>query len=160
LPVSVPSGRCDILLSVLTTNQKGAIAETAVIHEAVQLGVGVWVPVSAHGRYDLIFDAGGRLVRVQCKTAVQIADVLMVRLYSTRRCATGLLKRPYSAEDTDAFAVYSPTLRRCYLLDIAEFDGHTQVSLRLDRTRNNQAVGVRWARDYEFAARLTPLLGP
>lgn len=31
---------------MLTPHQKGVIAETAVIHEAVKYGLGVWVPVS------------------------------------------------------------------------------------------------------------------
>ena len=145
---------------MLTTNQKGVVAETAVIHAAVKLGIGVWTPVSGHERYDLIFDVESRLVRVQCKTAVHLDDVLVIRLYSTRRCATGFLKRVYSTEDADAFAAFSPEFNRCYFLDMAEFSGQSQVSLRLGPTRNNQLAGVRWARDFEFEARLAPHLGP
>jgi hypothetical protein len=51
----------------LTTSMKGAIAETAITAEAVQLGVFVWRPVQEGRRYDLIFDVEGRLCRVQCK---------------------------------------------------------------------------------------------
>jgi hypothetical protein len=145
---------------MLTTNQKGVIAETAVIHEAARLGIDVWVPLSGHGRSDLTLDDGSRLLRIQCKTAMRFGDVLMVRLYSTRRSPAGLLKRAYSAKDADAFAVYSPTQGCCYLLEMLEFAGQTQASLRLGGTLNNQASGVRWARDYEFAARLNALLGP
>jgi PD-(D/E)XK endonuclease len=154
------SGPTDTLLAVLTTNQKGVVAETAIVHQAVRHGIGVWLPVSSHERYDLIFDADGRLSRVQCKTAVRVGDVLVVRLYSTRRCATGLLKRAYSADEIDAFAAFSPDTGKCYYLEMSEFAGHTELSLRLHRTRNNQAQGVRWARDYEFRATLGALLGP
>ena len=84
----------------------------------------------------------------------------MIRLYSARRCATGLLKRAYSSEDADAFAAYSPTQERCYFLELTEFERQTQVSLRLGRTGNNQRSGIRWAREYEFAARLSALPGP
>jgi hypothetical protein len=31
---------------MLTTNQKGAIAETAIAHEAVKLGIGVYRPLA------------------------------------------------------------------------------------------------------------------
>jgi hypothetical protein len=148
------------LFSVLTTNQKGVVAETAITHEAVNLGIGVWLPVSGHERYDLILDLSPRLVRVQCKTAVRRKDVLVISLYRTRRTANGLLKRFYSPEDVDAFAAYSFETRRCYFLDISEFGGHTAVSLRLGPARNNQSVGVRWARDYEFGATLGALVGP
>ena len=40
---------------MLTTNQKGALAETAIALEAIKLGIGVYRPY-ADGRYDLIFD--------------------------------------------------------------------------------------------------------
>jgi hypothetical protein len=54
---------------VLTTDQKGAIAESAIVHEAIKLGVDVYKPLSEGGRYDLIFDVGSALLRVQCKWA-------------------------------------------------------------------------------------------
>jgi PD-(D/E)XK endonuclease len=130
------------------------IAETAIVHQAVWQGIGVWLPVSSHERDDLIFDADGTLTRVQCKAAVRLGDVLVVGLYSTRRCATGLLKRIYSASEIDAFAAFSPDTGKCYYLEMSEFAGHTEVSLRLHRTKNNQAEGVRWARNYEFGATL------
>jgi len=131
-----------------------------VILAAVKLGIGVWVPASGDARHDMIFDHRSPLARVQCKTAVQLDDVLLIRLYSSRRCTTGLRKCPYSTADADAVAAYSPTQQRCYFLELSEVEGHMQVSLRLGRTCNNQAAGIRWAHDYEFAARLTPLPGP
>ncbi|MBD0348648.1 MAG: hypothetical protein ICV59_05815, partial [Thermoleophilia bacterium] len=81
---------------MLSTDQKGAIAETAIAHAAVALGIGVSKPVGDE-RYDLIFDLRPRLLRVQCKWAVRLGDVIAVRCYSTRRTATGLLKRGYTA---------------------------------------------------------------
>jgi hypothetical protein len=53
---------------MLTTDQKGAIAELAIAHAALELGVGVSKPLGDQ-RYDLIFDFGPRLARVQCKWA-------------------------------------------------------------------------------------------
>ena len=55
-------------------------------------------------RYDLIFDLGDELVRVQCKWASRTGDVIAVPCYSCRRTAGGLLKRTYSADEVDAFA--------------------------------------------------------
>ncbi|HZT15570.1 MAG TPA: hypothetical protein VFA19_06440 [Gaiellaceae bacterium] len=34
------------------------------------------------------------------------------------------------------------------------------VTLRLARSRSNQLLGIRWARDYEFRATLRRLAGP
>jgi hypothetical protein len=47
---------------VLTTNQKGLVAATAVIGECVRLGIGVCRPLDDE-RYDLILDLRPRLLR-------------------------------------------------------------------------------------------------
>ena len=63
----------------ITTDQKGAIAETAIAHRAVRRGIGVSRPVNEGERYDLIFDLRPRLIRVQCKWASLDGDVISVR---------------------------------------------------------------------------------
>jgi hypothetical protein len=138
---------------VLTTNQKGAIAEAAIAKSALELGIGVY---AAHGdeRADFIFDLCGRLLRVQVKWAPCDGTVIYARLYSSRRARSGLVRRLYAPGEVDVFALYCPHTDACYWLPAKEFDGRTQVLLRLDRTRNNQQQGVNWASDYEFAAKL------
>jgi PD-(D/E)XK endonuclease len=143
----------------LTTNQIGAIAETAIIHEAVRLGVGVFASVMDE-RYDLIFDLRPTLLRVQCKTAVVRGDTVVIRCYSCRRSASGLVKRTYSEDEIDAFAAYASSLRRCFLLPMTWMAGRAAVSLRLTPTANNQALGINWADEFDFAARLEALKGP
>jgi PD-(D/E)XK endonuclease len=135
----------------LTTNQRGAVAETAVIHEAVRLGIGVFTPVMDE-RYDLIFDLRPGLLKIQCKTAVLRGEVIVIRCYSCRRSATGLVKRPYAAEDVDAFAAHCAALRRTFLLPMAWMGGRTVVQLRLRPTINNQSSGINWADEFDFAA--------
>ena len=66
----------------------------------------------------------------------------------------------YDASEIEAFAVYCAEIRQCYFVPIAELDGQYHLQLRLRATRNNQASRIRWARDYEFAAKLHSLLGP
>ena len=138
---------------MLTTNQKGAIAETAVALEAIKLGIGVYRPY-ADERYDLIFDLRPRLVRVQVKWARLYGDVIVLRLYSARRTANGLQRRLYGVGEIDAFAVYCGDTDACYFLEHADAGGQSQIFLRLGTARNNQKQGIRWARDYEFGATL------
>jgi hypothetical protein len=145
---------------VLTTNQKGAIAETAIIHAATKLGVAVYKPVADGGRCDLVFDLAGRFVRVQCKWAGRNGDVVVIRCYSSRRAAEGFRKRSYTAEEVDGVAAYCADLDRCYFLPAALFSGRVQIDLRLGPTRNNQRHGVNWAKTYEFAATLSAYSGP
>jgi PD-(D/E)XK nuclease superfamily protein len=139
---------------MLTTDQKGAIAEMGIAWHATQLGVDVYKPVAEGRRCDLIFDFDGRLWRVQCKWAPLEGGVLTVRCYSCRRAREGMRKRRYTPDEIDAFAAYCAELDRCYFLPIDRFPRRAQIRLRLAKTRNNQREFVNWAEDFEFAATL------
>jgi hypothetical protein len=144
---------------MLTTNQKGALAEAAVIYECAKLGVPVAKPLDDQ-RYDLILDLETRVLRVQCKWSARIGDVIVVRTRTCRRGREGLIHRPYLPGEIDAVAAFCAENETCYLLPTELSVGRAAVQLRLEATRNNQASGIRWARDFEFGATLRALLGP
>ena len=133
----------------LTTDQKGAIAEAKIAAAAIELGIGVSRPVSPL-RYDLIFDLGGRLARVQCKWASAKGGVVVVRCRTSRRGRDGYVKTDYRAEEIDLLAAYCGDLDTCYVLPVASFDGRSAVQLRLSPARNNQANGINWAENFAF----------
>jgi len=112
---------------MLTTDQKGAIAESAIVHAALKLGVGFLKPISSGERYDLLLDLRPRLLRVQCKNAVLRHDVLAVPCFSSRRSSAGFVKRPYTLNEIDAIAAYSTDLDRCFLLHLSRFGVRTYV---------------------------------
>jgi len=145
---------------MLTTDQKGAIAESAIVHAAIKLGIGVYKPLSDGERHDLIFGVGNELLRIQCKWAPLHDDVIVVRCYSSRRTREGLRRKVYTASEVDAIAAYCPDLNRCFMVLAGRFDGHAQLVLRLRPSRNNQRSGINWADDFAFDATLGTLLGP
>ena len=145
---------------VLTTDQRGGVAELAIAHAAAELGAGVFKPLTDGERYDLIFDLRPELARVQCKSAVLKESVVKVPCYSARRSRNGFVKRYYSASEIDAIAAYCIDLDRCFFIPVAEIPGRSCLQLRLEPCRNNQQLGVNWAKDFAFEARLTALLGP
>ena len=146
---------------MLTTNQKGAIAEAAIVKTALELGYGVYRPAVEGGRYDLIFDTGSELQRVQCKWSPLHGSVIVIRSYSTRRAAVGLVRNTYKSGDFDLLVAYCAALDRCYAVPYERIDGATHLQLRIAPARNNQRLGVREASDYEFGARLPQTrLGP
>jgi PD-(D/E)XK endonuclease len=144
---------------VLTANQRGAIAEAEIVAAALKLGIGVFSAVHDE-RYDLIFDLRPKLLRVQCKTAVVSGDVVVIRCYSCRRSAGGLLKRVYTRNEIDAIAAYGAEIDRAFLVPVSRIDGRSHIQLRLRPPKNNQTVGVNWADDFDFAATLGRLQGP
>jgi PD-(D/E)XK endonuclease len=139
---------------MLTTDQKGAIAEMAIAWHATKFGVDVYKPVAEGGRCDLIFDFAERLWRVQCKWASRYGEVVIVRCYSARRAREGLRRRLYTADEVDAFAAYCAELDRCFFLPFKDFRGRANIQLRLAPSRNNQRLGINWADEYDFAATL------
>lgn len=146
--------------NVLTTDQKGAIAELAITREALSLGVDVYRPCFSGGRYDLIFGIGSTLLRIQCKWATIRNDVVTIRCYSSRRGPDGFINRAYSSDEIDALAAYCPDLDRCFLVPISRIDGRPTVHLRVAPARNNQRRLVNRADDFDFAATLRGLSGP
>jgi PD-(D/E)XK nuclease superfamily protein len=144
----------------MTTDRKGAIAETAIIHAAVKLGIGVYKPVVDGGRCDLIFELGDRLVRVQCKWAARRGSVVSVRCHSARRTRGGFVKRSYSADEIDAIVAYCADIDRCFLLPPKVFAGRPYVRLRVSPTRNNQRRRVNWADAYALEGYTERFTGP
>jgi hypothetical protein len=138
---------------MMSTNQKGAIAEAAIAYEAIKLGIEVYRPVAEGGRFDLVFafeDAS--LARVQCKWAPLHTGAITVRSYTCRRAAEGQRIRTYTAEEIDAIAAYCPENGRCYYVPVDEVAGHRVLHLRVGPARNNQIERIHWAVDYELGA--------
>jgi hypothetical protein len=130
---------------MLTPTDKGNIAEAKLAAAAIELGIGVCLPIGDGCRYDLIFDLHPRLMRVQCKWAARHDDVILVRIRTSRYTPNGYVSTRYRASEVDAIGVYRPDTKCCYLLPIAEFDGQSVAHLRLSHARNNQQRGVRMA---------------
>ena len=108
---------------MLTTSQKGAVAEAKIAAAAPEFGAEVYRPLFEGGRYDLILGAGAKLLRIQCKWASRQGDAVVVRCYSARRTRSGMLNRCYTADEIDAVAVYCRELDRCYLLPVSLVHG-------------------------------------
>jgi hypothetical protein len=139
---------------VLTSDQKGSIAEAEIVCAAMKLGIGVYRPVTGGERYDLIFDRRPRLMRVQCKWAPLQQDVIVLRCYSSCRSREGSVRRIYEANELDAYAAYCVETDCCYFVPVDGLSARTQLLLRLSPPRNNQLEGINWAKDFEFAAKL------
>lgn len=137
---------------VLTSNDKGNIAEAAIASEAIKLGIKVLKPVAEHGRYDLAFDLGHTILRVQCKWASAKEDVICVHLGGYRLTTRGSVRSTYAADEIDAVAVYCQALDRVYLLPAEVVAGRTALHLRLTATKNAQRAAVNWAEKYPLGA--------
>ena len=137
---------------VLSSDHKGAIAEAEIVAAAVRLDIPVLRPVAEHGRYDMAFEIGPDLLRVQCKWARLQPDgtVLVISLGGCYCTPSGYVRSTYSEDEIDVVAAYSGELDRCYLLPSSMVAGRSAVQLRLQPPKNGQRACINLASDYEF----------
>ena len=112
----------------MDSNARGGIAELEIAAAAVRLGVPVLKPLTEHGRYDLAFEIGRRLLRVQCKWAGLAEDRRTVKVHMRRsRCTpNGYVLSSYAEHEIDLLAAYCGDLDRCFLLPAAVVAGRTR----------------------------------
>jgi hypothetical protein len=147
-----PSATRTSVRVVLSTNQKGAIAEAHITAAAISLGIPVLKPVVDGLRYDLVLDLGTRLLRIQCKWANRENDVIVVRGRTSRHTPRGYVCTTYSAAEVDGIAAWCPETGDCYFIPIRDIDGRARMHLRLMPARNNQELLVHWASEYRLGA--------
>lgn len=137
----------------MDSNRKGAIAEAAIALEATKLGIDVLRPCVEQRSYDLAFDLGSRIMRVQCKWAAYTGDCVRIAIrrsyYSPTR---GYVRGSYGPENVDAIAAYCSELDVCYLIPISLVSGQGMLHLRLVAPKNGQRAAINWAADYELGA--------
>jgi hypothetical protein len=128
------------------TAKCGNYAELRVIADAIRRGYSVSIPYGHETRYDLIIDTGKRLLRVQVKNARLICGAVMVKT-----CSSGVsVHTVYNDIEIDYIAAFEPKAETIYYVPITEVGARRwALSLRIDKARNNQESGVRYAEDFK-----------
>ena len=144
---------------VLTPNQKGVIAETKIAAAATELGVSVLRPIVEHGRYDLAFEIGDRILRVQCKWGAldETGALIKINLQTCRHTPNGYVRGHYRAGEIDAVAAYCADLDRCYLLPISLVEGRGSIHLRLVPPLNGQRACINLEADFRLSGAIAQL---
>ncbi|EKE12842.1 MAG: hypothetical protein ACD_13C00134G0003 [uncultured bacterium] len=131
-----------------TTNTKGQLAVSKAELRAFELGYLPSRPLF-DARYDLIIDDGLRLSRLQVKYAngkpSNTHGSVVVKLeYVDRRKNT----YTYKKNEVDALIVYIPKIDKLCFFPKAIFVGKKKLSIRIEKSKNNQEKGVIAAKDY------------
>jgi prevent-host-death family protein len=146
---------------VLSSDWKGAIAEAKIAAAAIELGVPVLRPLVEHARYDLAFEIGARILRVQCKWGGLDADraLIKVRIGGSWLSPTaGYVRSTYGVDEIDLVAIYCRELDRCYLLPVELVAGRSFIQLRLKPPKNGQRACINLAEDFELPGAVAQLV--
>ena len=108
------------------TKLKGDIAEQAAILQAMKRGWGALKPIGDRLSYDLVFDIGGTLVKVQVKYA-WYDDLRGNYVVDNRRTKTNrrvMLRSSYEPTDFDFALAYIEQLDLFYVFPVEVFIGY------------------------------------
>lgn len=130
----------------MNTKDKGDIAEAATITKLKKEGYTVSIPFGDNAKYDLIYDDGSNLIRVQCKNGKYKDGSVVFSCSSNHRKDGNIVRSSYSEEDVDAFIVYCPTLDELYEVPIEKIPSHS-MHLRVDPVDHDHS-GINWIDDY------------
>ncbi len=137
--------------AIRNTKQIGDTTVAHVLARLLEAPCTVCLPFGDNARYDLLCDAGGTLLRIQCKTG-RLRSGAIVFSVSSSAYHRGSGRRAYHGE-IDAFAVFCADSRRVLLVPLTDVAGCSkEARLRIAPCRNRQSRGVRLASPYEDLA--------
>ncbi len=106
------------MLGTRAPKRWGEVGELALMHVASLLGFGVLKPHGDSMRYDLVFDSGRRLWRIQLKST-WVKGVLGYTVAATWHSATQTV--PYDAGDIDFLVAYLQPEEAWYVIPVTAF---------------------------------------
>ena len=130
----------------MNTNEKGDIGLAKVIADLTTKGFFVFLPFSDRTHVDLIVaDKNMKTQRVQIKyITVDKKGVLQI---VTSSVVNGK-KIPVDLSKTDIWAIFCPDTNEIYYVSTIELLGKKALNLRISAPKNNQSLGVRYAKNY------------
>jgi len=133
----------------MTKQQKEDVSELKV---AAALRAKGYIVSFPHGkaRYDLLVDDGESIDRVQVKTCwLKNDSKIKFKTASVYSNTKENKEKSYDKNEIDYFIAHSDYTGDLYKVDVEEAPD-TQMSLRLEPTKNNQSKGVNFAKDYKL----------
>ena len=134
----------------MNSKTKGNISEAKALFEFQRRNIPVALPWGDNERYDMIAEFGGKLNRIQVKTANEEANG-SIRCYcrSSKNHTTNKSLDTYE-KDVDYFVFYNQNRDIIALVPIKDIGSCQTISLRIEPTKNGQTSGIKFFKDYDF----------
>ena len=128
---------------------KGDIAELKVIEWCLRNGHTPLTPFGGANRcrYDMAYDTGEKIIRVQVKCRSLYQDKLTIQIVKQQNGRPGMTLK-YTEDEFDQLIVYCPDTNSLYEIPFELFGEQNQVAFRTTAPKNNQQSGVKMLDDY------------
>ena len=126
--------------------QKGDIAEKLFELECIRRCIPIYAPINSATRDDYVIVIDGEFKKVQIKYISLSNSLISISFAKGQNGRDKVLK--YTKDEIDLFFVYCPDLDEWYDIPMSAAANARCLSLRTAPPKNNQTVGVKWAKDY------------
>jgi hypothetical protein len=128
------------------TKSKGDLGLFHAMADLAEKGWGILLPMTEHEAFDLVAYRDETFLRIQVKYRAAKNGIVVAPLSTCWADRNGTHIVPIDRRSIDLMWIYCPNTKTCYYVDPKQFP--TTVNLRIDPARNNQAKGVRLAKDF------------
>jgi len=128
------------------TTNKGDLGECKCRVDLIQRGYTVLMPLTQQEPFDLVAYKDGKFIRIQVKYRSVKKGSLCIMMRSTWATKGEIHKKPVDKNEIDVFCVYCPETDECYYFKPEICD--KAFTLRVERPKNNQTVGINFASDF------------
>ena len=114
--------------------------------EFIRKGWSIFLPYGEDSAVDLLIEKDGEYKRIQVKTTKPISGAIHCRMKSSNNWQV----KKYTKKEIDYFGIYDYENKKGYLIPIEKVTGMIEISLRIEKTKNNQQIGIRSAEEYLY----------
>lgn len=129
------------------TKTKGDLGLVKAMADLAAKGWSILMPLTEHEAFDLVAYQDGRFLRVQVKYRAAVNGAIVFPMTTCWADRHGTHTTPIDRTAIDVLCAYCPDTDACYYLDPV-LVATNQVSLRIERPRNNQQKRIFWASDF------------
>jgi len=134
----------------MNTKTKGNISEAKALFEFQKFNIPVSLPWGDNERYDMIAEFGGKLNKIQVKTANEEGNgSITCYCRSSKNHTTHKELKTYENE-IDYFVFYNQIRDIIALVPISEVGSNKTIKLRVEPPKNGQVCNIRFFSDYSF----------
>lgn len=127
----------------------GNVGEAVAMSEFVKRGIDVFIPFGQNTPVDMMVIVNDKILKIQVKTTSKIKHGRMEFDLCRTNGFTGKAT-PYTKEEVDYIFLYCIENEYKGIISFEKVDGKKELSLRVERPKNNQVAGINNACDYDF----------